>query len=352
VSKRIDKAAGAERAVVGVAADFARDGRRRATNGTHELPGYKDGLGDRWAAQVTAPATDEAARWEDWSTTLKPAHEPIIVARKPLRAKSVGANLLAWQAGALNIGACRIPCDDKAKFPAGIVSETETVFGSGEGLYGDRPRLADRAPNSLVLAILKTPYKEYLEAEYIDSKDRLQDLLQLAEFAKRFSSIEEFLATATLQESFREVEDENLKDKKEPEGKIVLSTVHQAKGLEWEVVFVINLSAGAFPNERASRDTAGLEEERRLFYVAVTRAKKQLFLTYPMADGSFGDFLSGPSTFINEIAPGLLDDRSLLLNNNSVFDNEPRYVSEDEESNNSKPLNIKPGSFLRDIDDL
>jgi site-specific DNA-methyltransferase (adenine-specific) len=129
VSKRIDKAAGAERAVVGVAADFARDGRRRATNGTHELPGYKDGLGDRWAAQVTAPATDEAVRWEDWSTTLKPAHEPIIVARKPLRAKSVGANLLAWQAGALNIGACRIPCDDKAKFPAGIVSETETVFG-------------------------------------------------------------------------------------------------------------------------------------------------------------------------------------------------------------------------------
>ncbi len=101
VSKRIDKAAGAEREVVGqreVAADRCPAVGRQAVEAgasTYMLP-------------VTAPATDEAAQWEDWSTTLKPAHEPIIVARKPLREKSVGANLLAWRAGALNIGACRV----------------------------------------------------------------------------------------------------------------------------------------------------------------------------------------------------------------------------------------------------
>lgn len=213
-------------------------------------------------------------------------------------------------------------------------------------------RSIDRAPSALVLALLKTPYKEYLEAEYIDSRDRLQDLLQLAEFAKRFDTVDEFLATATLQESFRAIGDDQpklLEDKSRD--KIILSTVHQAKGLEWSAVFVINLSAGAFPNERAARDEHGLEEERRLFYVAVTRAKKLLFLTYPMAGGSFGDFLSGPSTFVNEIAPGLLDDHSLLLKNNSVFNAEPQYV-DDESANQAPPLKIRPGSLLRDIDDL
>lgn len=231
----------------------------------------------------------------------------------------------------------------------------------------------DRAPSALVLALLKTPYREYLEAEYVDAKDRLQDLAQLAEFAKRFENLEEFLAAATLQESFRAIEDglqtsgfSNERGPKSedrsPKSKIILSTIHQAKGLEWGAVFIINLSAGGFPNERASRTEGGLEEERRLFYVAVTRAKKFLYLTYPMASlrqgyggqagGSFGDFLSGPSIFLNEINPEFVEDHSLLLKGSTVFNGrEVEYVSEDEPFPSSPPK-IKPGSFLRSLEDL
>ncbi|MDO8626210.1 MAG: UvrD-helicase domain-containing protein [Candidatus Magasanikbacteria bacterium] len=248
---------------------------------------------------------------------------------------------------------------------------------------GATPPLRPR-PNELVLAILKSPYQEYLESEYVDSKDRQQDLLQLAEFAKRFDNLEEFLASATLQESFRTIDTspspsfakeggrdssplskgegdppESLREALRAGGgvshrsRIILSTIHQAKGLEWEAVFVMNLSAGAFPNDRASREDKGLEEERRLFYVAVTRAKKYLYLTYPMAGGSFGDFLSGPSIFINEIKPGLVEDHSLLLKGSSVFNSgELTYVSEEDEPFSSKPIKIKPGSLLRNIEDL
>ena len=66
---------------------------------------------------------------------------------------------------------------------------------------------------------------------------------------------------------------------------MVLSTIHQAKGLEWDAVFVINLTDGAFPHPRALGEEGGLEEERRLFYVAATRARRQLFLTYPITSG-------------------------------------------------------------------
>lgn len=133
------------------------------------------------------------------------------------------------------------------------------------------------------------------------------------------------------------------------EDKIILSTIHQAKGLEWEAVFLLNLSSGGFPNDRAMREPDGLEEERRLFYVAITRAKRKLVLTYPMASGGAGDFLSGPSLFLSEISDGLLDDKSLLNYNTTVLDDDEadvHYIPED------RPVRIKPGSFLRSLDDL
>jgi hypothetical protein len=86
-----------------------------------------------------------------------------------------------------------------------------------------------------------------------------------------------------------------------------------------------------------------------VFYVAITRAKQKLFLTYPLASGSYGDFLAGPSLLLEEVNPELYDDHALLPVNSTVL-NDPysnvRYVDEDEE------FKIKPGSFLRSIDDL
>ena len=79
-------------------------------------------------------------------TALKPAWEPIIMARKPLTG-TVAANVLEWGTGALNIDASRVAASDKAKFPAGAVSETEAVYGGGGGMYANRPRPADSNPS-------------------------------------------------------------------------------------------------------------------------------------------------------------------------------------------------------------
>ncbi len=202
-------------------------------------------------------------------------------------------------------------------------------------------------PSAVAKAVLSSNYMEYLESEYVDARERKQDLEQLAVFAEQYDSMERFLAEATLQESFGRINAKNTQVDKAK--KVVLSTIHQAKGLEWHTVFLINLASGGFPNSRALTEKNGLEEERRLFYVAITRAKENLYLTYPMSGGGAGDFASGPSIFLSEISSELLNDKSLLSYNTSVFDDDladVHYVPED------RPLRLKPGSFLRDVDDL
>lgn len=199
---------------------------------------------------------------------------------------------------------------------------------------------------ALIEAIINSPYKDYLETEFLDSKDRLEDIAQLQVFAKKYNELEQFLAEATLQESFNIKGNQN-KDHSGP--KVVLSTIHQAKGLEWSAVFIINLASGAFPSDRAFREPNGLEEERRLFYVAITRAKKYLHLTYPMASAGWGDSMSGPSLFLGEISLDLIEDHSLLSGNGLVLNDEEAGITYESED---KPLRIQPGSFLRSLDDL
>ena len=126
---------------------------KREVTGMHKQP---SGVNE-WAANYRGskragakerrdiPASDAAKQWDGWGTALKPAIEPIILARKPLDG-TVAANVLAHGVGGLNIDACRVAADDKAKFPVGVVSETGTVYGGGEGIYADRPRTEDRNP--------------------------------------------------------------------------------------------------------------------------------------------------------------------------------------------------------------
>jgi DNA helicase-2/ATP-dependent DNA helicase PcrA len=160
------------------------------------------------------------------------------------------------------------------------------------------------SPNVLIRTILETKYQDYLQAEHPDYRERMQDIEQFAVFAERYTELTTFIAEVIMQESFTQAQAKaaELQD----EERVVLSTIHQAKGLEWDAVFVINLANGQFPNERASRTRKGLEEERRLFYVAVTRAKQYLHLSYPMV-GSFRSVLSGPSRFIEELRRDLLE---------------------------------------------
>ena len=212
-------------------------------------------------------------------------------------------------------------------------------------IWNELQKQTEKDPTSLIKAILKTKYTEYLESEHPDYRERIQDIEQLALFAERAVDLNRFLAEASLQESYASSQVSDADDFDEE--KIVLSTIHQAKGLEWEAVFVINLSAGQFPNER-SRVDGSLEEERRLFYVAVTRAKKFLYLTYPIV-GGFTSYLQGPSLFLEELSRDLISQSGFSGESTAFLD--PSDDVDDivyEPVDNGGPTT----SFLRGIDEL
>jgi DNA helicase-2/ATP-dependent DNA helicase PcrA len=158
--------------------------------------------------------------------------------------------------------------------------------------------------------VMDAGYDDYLKETYDNYERRLDEIQQLAEFAFQFGSVEEFLTQLAL---LTNVEAED--DPKDDSEKIKLSTIHQAKGLEFEVVFVIMLCDGLFPSARSTESNDGEEEERRLFYVSITRAKNELYLTYPNMRGGFGasgvDTYQSPSRFLSEIPKGLLNEWNL-----------------------------------------
>jgi len=207
---------------------------------------------------------------------------------------------------------------------------------------------SERLPAHLIQAVIDSKYREYLENEYPDARERLEDLEQLAGFAEKNTDLEKFLAELSLEEKFRGVNEATAR-----QDKIVLSTVHQAKGLEWEAVFVVNLASGQFPNDRALREVGGIEEERRLFYVAVTRAKKHLHLTYPLV-GVGGSYLQGPSMFLEEIDRNLVNDESFSGGNswNPPESDEVVYEPVDDGGAGIQTNQNGKRSFLRSIDDL
>jgi DNA helicase-2/ATP-dependent DNA helicase PcrA len=206
-------------------------------------------------------------------------------------------------------------------------------------------RISDGSPSELLKSIIDSKYQNYLELKYPDYRERLQDIEQLAVFAEKQPDLQSFLTEASLQENYVNPASES------NEHKIILSTVHQAKGLEWEAVFIISMSNGQFPNERATREFKGIEEERRLFYVAVTRAKTHLCISYPSISG-FNFLTGGPSMFLEEIDKEYLDaDMTGGTSIFSDFKNEPEeivYISEEDE----RPARKTKISFLREIEDL
>jgi site-specific DNA-methyltransferase (adenine-specific) len=123
VSKAIDKAAGAEREVIG---DKAWN-----NSAANFVPG--EDHSQRIQLPITAPATDAARQWDGWGTALKPAHEPIVVARKPL-AGTVAANVLEYGTGALNIDGCRVAAPDGV--PQFEQKGQQSVGVHGDGLHG------------------------------------------------------------------------------------------------------------------------------------------------------------------------------------------------------------------------
>jgi DNA helicase-2/ATP-dependent DNA helicase PcrA len=127
-------------------------------------------------------------------------------------------------------------------------------------------------------------YQPFLKERYDDFNKRLNDLDSLERIASRYQSLEQFLTDMALEPPERNIVEAGIKDK--DDSRLTLSTIHSAKGLEWHTVFVIYVAEGHLPSYLCLEDEDALEEERRLFYVAVTRAKENLFLLKPHIDSS------------------------------------------------------------------
>ncbi|MCB1129301.1 MAG: ATP-dependent helicase, partial [Verrucomicrobiae bacterium] len=140
----------------------------------------------------------------------------------------------------------------------------------------EAPDVGDRPDTMLGLA-LEGAYEDYLQSKYTNYVSRRDDIEQLAAFARQFDGLPEFLGQLAL---LTNVDADTREGRPDDEERLRLSTVHQAKGLEFKVVFVMMLCEGLFPSGRSSETPEGVEEERRLFYVAITRAKDELYLSY------------------------------------------------------------------------
>ena len=161
-------------------------------------------------------------------------------------------------------------------------------------------------PGEMIHSVIEAIYDDYAKAEFPNYEARREDLKTLANFAKQYTSPGDFLDQLAL---LTNLDHEATANEDENE-MATLSSVHQAKGLEWKIVFVIWMTDGMFPSSRSLENEDAIEEERRLFYVAVTRAKDELYLTYPhmRLNAGYGEMMQRPSRFLAEVPKALLEE--------------------------------------------
>ncbi len=155
-------------------------------------------------------------------------------------------------------------------------------------------------------------YLPILKQQYDDYPKRTKDLEHLYTIAARYGNLDSFLADLTLEPPDQSVFDVEAADRDDE--RLVLSTIHSAKGLEWHTVFIIWALDGKFPSLYSMTADEEIEEERRLFYVAITRAKQNLYVSYPVNvyDKTSGMVLSKPSRFLDEVRQDCLESWSLF----------------------------------------
>ena len=167
-----------------------------------------------------------------------------------------------------------------------IKKEMENIF-----------RLLDKICNTSISegidCIIEDVYLTYLEKKYKDFSERKEDIEMLKTISLSYSNLADFLSESSLQE-YAKGEQPLLKSQ------LVLSTIHQAKGLEWKIVFIIGVSENHFPHPYSKFDIKALEEERRIFYVGVTRAKEDIYISYYTRD-FYGLLSNKKSIFIEDI---------------------------------------------------
>ncbi|MCX6139678.1 MAG: ATP-dependent helicase [Candidatus Kapabacteria bacterium] len=151
------------------------------------------------------------------------------------------------------------------------------------------------------MTILADVYKPTLEKVYDDHPKRWKDVETVVGIGGRYSTVDAFLADIALDPPTDALDEIDPDDGEEEF--VTLSTIHSAKGLEWKTVFLIWVNEGRLPSARSAENEESLEEERRLLYVACTRAKELLFMTYPavMLEWRGSDVLGQPSRFLEGI---------------------------------------------------
>ena len=163
-------------------------------------------------------------------------------------------------------------------------------------------------PAEMLASVIEAVYDDYLKENFANYEQRREDLNVLSNYARQYADAHEFLDQLALLSSL-ETEAE-LGAKETETERVNLSSVHQAKGLEWKVVFVIWMCDGMFPGARSLDSAESIEEERRLFYVAVTRARDELYLTWPLMrlNAGYGEMFQRPSRFLSEVPGELIEE--------------------------------------------
>jgi len=152
-------------------------------------------------------------------------------------------------------------------------------------------------------------YEPILRRQYDDHPRRVKDLEQLMMIMQRYRSLEEFLIDMALEPPSSRIDDHLASSEDRQDERVVLSTIHSAKGLEWDTVFIIWAVDGRFPSIHSLDDPDSLEEELRLMYVAATRARERLAITYPaqVYDRGTGLVFGRPSRFIDGLPLDVLE---------------------------------------------
>lgn len=215
---------------------------------------------------------------------------------------------------------------------ATLARSHEKSFLETAGRADEEPELHRSAKRLLAFSELIKKYQQkhdstpvdILTQELIEELDLLEELKREDEIVgqTRIENVEAFIegmaeyarhnGDATLVEYLSEISlFTDMDEYREIDNKITMMTIHSAKGLEYDTVLIVGLEEGLFPLERAAVDPMQLEEERRLFYVAATRARKQLILSAATARHRFGVVHSRPSRFIEEIPTGLVDTHDM-----------------------------------------
>ncbi|MBI9021205.1 MAG: ATP-dependent helicase, partial [Verrucomicrobia bacterium] len=220
----------------------------------------------------------------------------------PKVGKKTSLKIFRALGGRVNLQRKEVCMQVEAALPAAARAEwkkVEPVF------LAYRAENLDADPGEIVYRFNKAFYNEFMVENFDNFKYRAEDIDGLIDFTAKFETTEAFLSEIALLSNLDA--EGNTTTETMPADSIRLSTIHQAKGLEFKVIFVLFLCEGMFPGTK-SVEEAGDSEERRLFYVAVTRAEDHLFLCSPevrrQRDG--GIIFLEPSRFINEIPPHLL----------------------------------------------